>query len=178
MKKNLSNITTNSSERQLLLEVEMMEFSKVRYYYKSHLRMKRIFFWTFLKGIPFYNVPFMVRNHKKGNKPDYCYNGNYSGRIFPTVTLYKDIINFQSDNHPALRYNKTNNSDKFESKHLSTMTFQELSREIMNRQNGSWNIIAAGYCLDVFFAITNERLVEESKIEFDPQNPKTDEPLI
>jgi len=163
MKKSLSNIAPNSSERQLLLEVEMMQFSKVRYYYKSHLKMKRTFFWTFLKGVPFYNVPFMVRNYKKQNKPDYFYNGTYSGRVFPTVTLYKDIINFQSDTHPALRYNKTNNVDKFESKDLSKMTFHEFSREIMNRQNGSWNIIAAGYCLDVFFAIANERLAEESK---------------
>lgn len=157
MKKNLSNIMPNSSERRLLLEVEMMEFSKVRYYYKSHLKLKRTFFWTFLKGVPFYNVPFMVRNHKQEGKPDYIYQGTYSKNVFPTVSLYKDILNFQSDTHPALRYNKTNDSSKFLSKDLSKMTFHEFSREIMNRTGITWNVIAAGYCLDVFFAIANER---------------------
>lgn len=157
MKKNLSNIMPNSSERRLLLEVEMMEFSKVRYYYKSHLKLKRTFFWTFLKGVPFYNVPFMVRNHKQEGKPDYIYQGTYAKSVFPTVSLYKDILNFQSDTHPALRYNKTNDSSKFVSKDLSKMTFHEFSREIMNRTGITWNVIAAGYCLDVFFAIANER---------------------
>jgi hypothetical protein len=176
MKKTLSNVMPNSSERQLLLEVEMMEFSKGRYFYKSHLRLKRIFFWTFLKGIPFYNVPFMVRNYGVKGTPDYVYGGTYSARVFPTVTLYKDIINFQSDTHPALRYNKTNDSDKFHSKDLAKMSFHEFSREIMNRQNGSWNLLAAGYCLDVFFAIANERLAAEENNQ-DHKNTNELDPL-